>query len=112
MKDMLWACVLEFKDSWVMNLSLVEFAYNNSYQANIGMALYGRKCRTQLCWDEVGERKLDDIELIETTFEKIKIIREKLKAAQDRQKSYADTRRKDLEFEVGDIVFFKVAHWK
>ena len=59
MEDMLWACVLEFKDSWVDHLSLVEFAYNNNYQASIGMALYealyGRKCRTLICWDEVGE---------------------------------------------------------
>ena len=78
MEDMLWACVLEFKDSWVMHLSLAKFVYNNSYQASIGMALYealyGRKCRTSLCWDEVGERKLNDVELIETTSKKIKII--------------------------------------
>ena len=65
---------MEFKDSWVDYLSLVEFAYNNSYQANIGMALYERKCKTPVCWDEVGEQKLDDVELIETTSEKIKII--------------------------------------
>ena len=97
-------------------LSLAKFAYNNSYQANISMApykaLYGRKSRTPLCWDEVGERKLNDVELIETTSEKIKIIRERLKITQDRQKSYADTRRRELEFEVADIVFLKVAPWK
>ena len=61
LEDMLQACVLEFKDSWVLHLSLVEFAYNSSYQANIGMtpyeAFYGRKCWTPLCWDKVGERK-------------------------------------------------------
>ena len=66
-----------------MHLSLVEFAYNNNYQASIGKApyeaLYGRKCRTPLCWDEVGERKLNDVELIETTSKNIKIIRERLK---------------------------------
>ena len=71
---MLRACVLEFNDSWVVHLSLVEFAYNNNYQANISMApykaLYGRKCRTPLCWDEVGERKLNDVKLIETTSKK------------------------------------------
>ena len=70
--------VLEFKDYWVMHLSLVEFAYNNSYQANIGMApyetLYGRKCKTPLCWDEVGEWKLNNVEFIKTTSKKIKII--------------------------------------
>ena len=71
LEDMLWACVLEFKDNWVLHLSLVKFAYNNSYQTSIGMApykaLYGRKCRTPLCWDEVGERKLEDVELIESS---------------------------------------------
>ena len=78
LEDMHWACVLEFKGSWVLHLSLVEFTYNNIYQTNIGMApyeaFYGRKCQTSLFWDEVGERKLEDIELIEATLEKIKII--------------------------------------
>ena len=87
LKDILRACILEFKDSWVKHLSLVEFAYNNSYQACIGMApyeaLYGRKCRTSICWDGVGERKLGDVKLIEVISEKIRIIREKLKIAQD-----------------------------
>ena len=77
-----------------MHLSLVKFAYKNSYHANIGMApykaLYERKCWTPLYWDEVGEQKLDDIKLIEAISEKIKIIQERLKAIQDRQKSYAD----------------------
>ena len=85
---MLRACVLEFKVSWVKHLSLVEFAYNNSYQASIGMApyeaLYGRKCRTPIYWDEVGEWKLDDMELIKVIIEKIWIIREGLKIAHDR----------------------------
>ena len=113
---MLRACVLEFKDSWVKYLSLIEFTYNNNYQASIGMAsyeaLYGRKCKTPICWDEVGEQKLNDVELIEVTSEKIQIIRDRLKIAQDRQKSYADTRRRELEFEVGDMVFLKVTPWK
>ena len=75
---MLQACVLEFKDSWVKHLSLVEFTYNNSYQASIGMApyeaLYGRKCRTPISWDEIDERKINDVELIKVTCEKIQII--------------------------------------
>ena len=69
-------------------LPLAKFAYNNSYQANIGMApneaLYGRKCRTPICWDEVGERKINDVELVEIFSEKIRIVRERLKVAQDR----------------------------
>ena len=113
---MLRACILNFKDDWVKYLSLAEFVYNNSYQASIGMApfkaLYGRKCRTPVCWDEVEERKINDMELIEISLEKIRIVREKLKVAQDRQKSYADNRRMELEFEVDDLVFLKVAHWK
>ena len=108
--------MLEFKDGWLKHLSLVEFAYNNSHQASIGMApyeaLYERKCKTLICWDEVGEQKLNDVELIEITSKKIHIIRERLKIAQDRQKSYADTRKRELEFEVGDMVFLKVAPWK
>ena len=113
---MLRAYVLDFKGSWVKYLPLVEFAYNNSSQTSIGMALYealyGRKCRTPICWDEVGEWKLSSKELIKVSIKKIQIIRERLKVAQDRQKSYADTRRKDLEFEMDDMVFLKVTPWK
>ena len=99
---MLQACVLEFQGSWVLHLALVEFAYNNSYQASIGIApyeaLHGRKFRTPLCWDELSERKLENVKLIEATSEKIKIIRDRLNVAQNRQMSYTDTRMKVLEF--------------
>ena len=68
LEDMLRACVMEFRGSWDNHLPLMEFAYNNSYQASIGMApyeaLYGRKCRTPVCWDEVGERKLVGPEMV------------------------------------------------
>ena len=98
------------------HLSLVEFAYNNSYQANIGMApyeaLYRRKCITPLCWNDLSERKVDNVELIEVISKKIRIIRDRLKVAQDWQKSYVDTRRKELEVEVCDMVFFKLPSWK
>ena len=94
----------------------MEFAYNNSYQASIGMTpyvdLYGRKCRTPVCWDEVGERKLVGQKIVQVTCDKVKVIRDRLKIAQDRQKSYADNRRKDLEFEVGDMVFLRISPWK
>ena len=113
---MLRACVLHFKRSWVKYLPLVEFAYNNNYQASIGMApyetLYGRKCRTPICWDEVGRWKINNVELVEISSDKIRVIRERLKVAQDRQKSYANVRPKELEFEVDDLVFLKVASWK
>ena len=94
----------------------MEFAYNNSYQSSIGMApfeaLYGRKCRTPVCWDEVGERRLIGPELVHITLDKIQIVQDRLKIAKDRHKSYADKRRRDLQFKVGDRVFLKVSPWK
>ena len=116
LKDMLRACVMEFKGSWDNYLALIEFAYNNSYQSGIGMApyeaLYGKKCRTPVCWDEVGERRLIGLEIVQDTTEKLNIIRERLKIANDRQKNYADNRRRDLKFEMGDLVFLRVSPWK
>ena len=116
LEDMLRACVIEFKGSWDTHLSMMEFAYNNSYQSSIGMtpfeALYGRKCRTPVCWDEVGERRLIGPKLVHITLDKIQIVRDRLKIARDRQKSYADKRRRDLQFKVGDRVFLKVSPWK
>ena len=113
---MLRACVMEFKGSWDTHLTLMEFAYNNSYQANIEMspfeALYGRKCRTPVYWDEVGERRLVGLELVQITSEKVKVVRDNLKVVRDRQKSYADNRRRDLQFEIGDRVFLKISPWK
>ncbi|KAL4016998.1 hypothetical protein IC575_024669 [Cucumis melo] len=83
----------------------MEFAYNNSYQATIGMApfeaLYGRCCRSPVCWGEVGEQRLMGPELVQSTNEAIQKIRSRIHTAQSRQKSYADVRRKDLEFEEG-----------
>ena len=116
LEDMLRACVMEFKGSWDNYLALIEFAYNNSYHSSIGMApyeaLYGRKCRTPVCWDEVGERRLIGLEIVQDTTEKVNMIRERLKIANDRQKSYADNRRRDLKFEIGDQVFLKISPWK
>ncbi|KAL0549580.1 hypothetical protein IC582_014065 [Cucumis melo] len=113
LEDMLRACALEFPGSWDSHLHLMEFAYNNSYQATIGMApfeaLYGKCCRSPVCWSEVGEQRLMGPELVQSTNEAIQKIRSRMHTAQSRQKSYADVRRKDLEFEVGDKVFLKVA---
>ena len=92
---------------------MAEFAYNNSYQATIEMApykaLYGRKCRSPVHWDEAEERKYLGPELVEQATEAIKNIRERMKTAQSRQKSYADRRRCPLEFEVRDKVFLKIS---
>ena len=109
---MLLACVLDHKGSWEEHFPLVEFAYNNSYQASIQMApyeaLYGRPCRSPLCWTEVGESSITGPDLIRDTSEKVSLIRQRLLTAQSRQKSYANVRCRPLEFEVGDHVFLKV----
>lgn len=116
LEDMLRACVMQFRGNWDTYLLLMEFAYNNSYQSSIQMApfeaLYGRKCRTPICWDEVGERQLLGPEIVQSTNKKINFIREKLKVAQNRQKSYADKRRRPLEFAMGDKVFLQISPWK
>ena len=110
---MLWACVLNFKGSWVQYLLLIEFAYNNNYQVTIGMlpyeALYERKCQSPLYWDNVGERQTLGPELIQDTHDKVLIIKEIMSAAQSWQKSYADNQKRPLEFEVGDCVFLKIS---
>ncbi|KAD5961499.1 hypothetical protein E3N88_12972 [Mikania micrantha] len=111
--DMLRACALEWSGNWDEYLCLVEFAYNNSWQASIDMApfelLYGWKCRAPICWNEVGEKVVEGPELVRITNEKVAIAREKLKEAQTRKKSYADQHRRDLEFKVGEHVFLKVS---
>jgi hypothetical protein len=106
-------CVLEFKGSWVQYLPLIEFAYNNSYQATIVMlpyeALYGCKCQSPLYWDNVGERQTLGLELIQDTRDKVLVIKERMSAAQSWQKSYADNQRRPLEFKVGDRMFLKIS---
>ena len=74
--------------------------------------LYGRKCRILLFWTEFGESKIFGVDLIKDAEQKVKVIRESLKAVTDRQKSYADLKRKDIEYQVGDKVFLKVSFWK
>ncbi|GJX93289.1 putative reverse transcriptase domain-containing protein [Tanacetum coccineum] len=102
--------------SWDVHLPLVEFSYNNSYHSSVRCALfealYGRKYRSPIMWAEVGEGQLIGPELVQETTEKISQIKDRLKAARDRQKSYADKRRKLLEFSVGDYVLLKVSPWK
>ncbi|KAK1432011.1 hypothetical protein QVD17_08875 [Tagetes erecta] len=94
----------------------MEFSYNNSYHASIDAApfeaLYGRKCRTPVCWSEIGENQLSGPEIVQETTDKILQIRERLRLARERQKKYADRRRKPLKFAVGDKVLLKVSPWK
>ena len=93
LEDTLRACVLDHKGSWEEQFPLVEFSYNNSYQASIQMApyeaLYGRPCRSPLCWTKVGESSITGPDLIKDTFEKVSLRRQHLLTAQSRQKSYA-----------------------
>ncbi|GJV31180.1 putative reverse transcriptase domain-containing protein [Tanacetum coccineum] len=116
LEDMLRACVMDFGGSWDAHLPLIEFSYNNSYHTSVKCApfeaLYGRKCRSPVIWTEVGESQLIGPELVQETTEKIFQIKERLKTARSRQKSYADKRRKPLEFKVGDRVLLKVSPWK
>ncbi|GJX89559.1 putative reverse transcriptase domain-containing protein, partial [Tanacetum coccineum] len=116
LEDMLRACVIDFGGSWDVHLPLAVFSYNNSYHSSIRCApfeaLYGRKCRSPVLWAEIGESSLIGPELVQEMTDKVVLIKEKLKAARDRQKSYAEKDRKPLEFEVGDRVMLKVSPWK
>nr|GEX55417.1 putative reverse transcriptase domain-containing protein [Tanacetum cinerariifolium] len=116
LKDMLRACVLDFRKGWDRHLPLVEFSYNNSYHTSIKAspfkALYGHKCRSSICWAKVGDSQLTCREIIHETTEKIVQIKSRIQAAHDLQKSCIDIRRKPLEFQVGDKVMLKVSPWK
>ncbi|GJY96455.1 putative reverse transcriptase domain-containing protein [Tanacetum coccineum] len=107
LEDMLRGCVLDFGGSWDVHLPLVEFSYNNSYHSSVRCvpfeALYERKCRSPIMWAEVGEGQLIGPELVQETTEKISQIKDRLKAARDRQKGYQIRWvRNPLEFSVGD----------
>ncbi|GKB87697.1 putative reverse transcriptase domain-containing protein [Tanacetum coccineum] len=103
LEDMLRAYVIDFGKGWVKHLPLAEFSYNNSYHTSIKAApyeaLYSQKCLSPVCWAEVGEAQLTGPKLIQETTEKIVLIKQRMQAAQDRQKSYADQKRKPMEFE-------------
>ncbi|GJS91741.1 putative reverse transcriptase domain-containing protein [Tanacetum coccineum] len=107
LEDMLRACVIDFGSSWDRHLPLVEFSYNNSYHASIKAApfeaLYGRKCRSPVCWSEVGDSQLTGPELVRETTERIVQIKNRLLTARSRQ---------PMEFQVGDMVMLKVSPWK
>nr|GFA96832.1 reverse transcriptase domain-containing protein [Tanacetum cinerariifolium] len=104
-EDMLRARVIDFGKGWVKHFPLAKFLYNNSYHASLKVspyeALYDRKCRSHVCWAKVREAQLTGPELIQETTKKIIMIKKRIQAAQDRQKSYADLKRKSMEFEVG-----------
>jgi hypothetical protein len=110
---MLRDCALQYGRSWDKSLPYVEFSYNNSYQQSLRMApfemLYGRRCRTPLFWNETGERKDFGPDILEEAEKQVRMVKENLHVTQSRQKSYADHRRRELSFDVGDFVYLKVS---
>jgi hypothetical protein len=116
LEDMLQACMLDWKGEWDKHVVLAEYAYNNSYHASIDMApfeaLYGRPCRSPVYWDGIGERSMESPIVLQHYTQQIKIIRDRLLSAHSRQKSYADQRRRELTFDVGDQAFVKISPTK
>jgi hypothetical protein len=113
LEDMLRAYALKHGGSWDKSLPYAAFAYNNSYQSSLKMApfeaLYRRKCRTPLFWNQTGESQLFGPEIIKEDERQVEIIRENLKIAQSRQKSYAGPKRREVVFEVGDYAYLRVS---
>jgi hypothetical protein len=112
-EDMLRACALKYGKCWDKSLPYAEFSYNNSYQDSIEMApfeaLYGRQCRTPLFWSQTRESQIFGPEVLKDAVKRVQMIRENLKVAQSRLKSYADKRITVLSFEVGDFIYLKVS---
>jgi hypothetical protein len=110
---MLSDCALQYGRSWDKSLPYTKFSYNNSYQESLKVApfkmLYGRRCRTPLFWNETGERKVFGPNILQEAKKQVCMVRENLRVAQSRQKSYTDHRRRELSFEVGDFVYLKVS---
>jgi transposase InsO family protein len=112
LEDMLRACALQYR-SWDKSLSYAEFSYNNSYQESLKMALfemlYGRRCQTLLFWNEIGEWKVSRPDILQEAEKQVRMVRENLRVAHSRQKSYAYHRRRELSFDVEDFVYLKVS---
>jgi hypothetical protein len=112
LEDMLRMSVMDQQKHGEESLPLVEFAYNNRYQSTIKMApfefLYGRQCRTPLSWDRLEDRVLVGPKAIQEMEKQMQTIRQRIKEAQDRQKSYVDAHQVDRSYEVGDRVFLRV----
>jgi hypothetical protein len=110
---MLRAYALQYGRSWDKSLSYAEFSYNNGYQESMKMALfemlYGRRCRIPLFWNEARKRKVFGSIILQEAEKQVRMVRENMRVAQSRQKSYTDHRRRELSFEVGDFVYLKVS---
>ncbi|WVZ49826.1 LOW QUALITY PROTEIN: hypothetical protein U9M48_001152 [Paspalum notatum var. saurae] len=113
LEDMLRACAIQYGTSWDKCLPYAEFSYNNSYQTSLKKspfeALYGKRCRTPLFWNQTGEKQVFGPDIIQDAEQQLRIVQENLRVAQSRQRSYADVRRRDLSFKVDDHVYLKVS---
>jgi transposase InsO family protein len=113
LEDMLRACALKDKKSWDKCLPYAEFSYNNSYQESLKMSpfkvLYRPICQTPLFWNEPGENQVFGSEILREAERQVQVFRENLHLAQSRQKIYANHRRRNLSFKVGDFVYLKVS---
>jgi hypothetical protein len=113
LEDMLRAFALQYGRSWDKSLPYAKFSYNNSYQESLKMApfkmLYGHKCQTPLFWSEIGDWMVFGPIVLQEAEKQVRMVRENLRVAQSKQKSYTDHRRRELSFEVGDFVYLKVS---
>ncbi|WVZ75945.1 hypothetical protein U9M48_023957 [Paspalum notatum var. saurae] len=113
LEDMLRSCAIQYGTSWDKCLPYAEFSYNNSYQASLKKssfeALYGKRCRTPLFWNQTGEKQVFGPDIIQDAEQQLRIVQENLRVAQSRQRSYADVRRRDLSFKVDDHVYLNVS---
>ncbi|WVZ58453.1 hypothetical protein U9M48_008728 [Paspalum notatum var. saurae] len=113
LEDMLRACAIQYGTSGDKCLPYAKFSYNNSYQASLKKspfeALYGKRCRTPLFWNQAGEKQVFGPDIIQDAEQQLRIVQENLRVAQSRQRSYTDVRRRDLSFKVDDHVYLKVS---
>jgi hypothetical protein len=113
LEDMLRACALQYGRSWDKSLSYAEFSYNNSYQESLKMTpfemLYGRMCRTPLFWSEARGRKVFRPDILQEAEKQVRMVKKNLRVMQSRQKNYADHRRRELSFEVGDFMYLNMS---
>jgi hypothetical protein len=113
LEDMLRGCASQYERSCDKSSSYAEFSYNNSYQESLKIApfemLYGHRCRIPLFWSEAGERKVFGPNILQEVKKQVRMVRENLRVAQSRLESYADHRRRELSFEVGDFMYLKVS---
>jgi transposase InsO family protein len=109
LKDMLKACALQYGSSWDMSCRMLSSPITIVIKRALFEMLYGHRCQTPLFWSETREWKLFGPNMLQEAKKQVCMVRENLRVEQLRQKSYADHRRRELSFEVGDFVYLKVS---